>query len=428
MDKIIIFTKYPKLGLVKTRLAKHIGNENARNLHKQMAEYTVWQAFMANVAVEVRYTNSTKDEMMSWLGDNSTYAEQVGDTLGERMSNAFKDSFAQGYKRIVLVGTDIPNLRTHHLKEALQLLHSNDCVIGKANDGGYYMVGLSRMVDDIFTDIHWGTDTVFSDTISKLSSYKYSILEELNDVDDITDIPQKISVIIPTLNESSNIVNTIQDAYTGFDVEVIVVDGGSSDNTHKLASIKGTKVIYGTSGRAYQMNLGAENATGDILLFLHADSKLPKNWDIYVRSVFNNANVVAGYFKFAITEMFRGRKLVETLTNWRADKYKLPYGDQAIFVSKHAFQSVGGYQQVPIMEDVYFMKDIVQVGDVKGLNVTLGTSGRRWIKNGLIRTFLYNQLVLILANRGYSHDKLRMFYRGEIGLLNLIKPSNKVAA
>ncbi len=417
-SKIIIFTKYPKLGFVKTRLGKSVGDAEACRLHKIMSEFCMSQALRVSVDVEIRYTGATRDEVGLWLGGMCSYREQVGETLGERMANAFNDSFAEGYEKVVLVGTDIPSMRASHLIDALIGLDDSDCVLGKSADGGYYLIALSQMID-VFSDITWSSSSVFDETVKRLKGYKYSTVETLKDVDEVADIPLKISVIIPALNEASMIGDTLDDVLSAFDVEVIVVDGGSCDETCNIARSRGATVYTGATGRAAQMNLGAEYASGDILLFLHADSMLPMDWDVEVRKVFSS-NAVAGYFKFKVMDKFRGSWLVERLTNWRADKRKLPYGDQAIFVSRREFEAVGGYRDVPIMEDVYFMQEIVKHGDVKGLGVAVGTSGRRWLSKGLVRTFLYNQLVLFLASRGYPLERLRKFYRGEIGLLRLM--------
>ena len=156
----------------------------------------------------------------------------------------------------------------------------------------------------------------------------------------------KISIIIPTLNESKNIKATLISTQTGTNVEVIVVDGGSEDNTVDIAESLGVKVILGYKNRARQMNAGARNATGDILLFLHADTLLPANFDDMIRTALQQPLTVAGAFALRINAPDMGLRLVEWGVKYRSKLFKMPYGDQAIFITRDKFNEIGGFPKL----------------------------------------------------------------------------------
>lgn len=158
----------------------------------------------------------------------------------------------------------------------------------------------------------------------------------------------RISVIIPVLNEAEDIAAAIASIKN---VEVIVVDGGSQDSTVQIAKELGVKVlVFDTASRAQQMNAGAQTATGDILLFLHADTRLPIQFDTMVYRAMAR-NIVAGAFALRIDSALWRLRLVEIGINMRSRLFALPYGDQAIFLNAQLFHELGGFANLPIMED-----------------------------------------------------------------------------
>ncbi len=150
------------------------------------------------------------------------------------------------------------------------------------------MLGLNQPIPELFENIDWGTGKVLKQTLAKVKNYK--LLQTLSDVDKFEDIPKKISVIIPTLNEEKNIACLLNQLKNGFNVEPVIVDGGSKDNTLSIVRQMKCKVVVSPSGRAKQMNKGAAIASGDILFFAHADSILPDNWDICIRETIEKNN------------------------------------------------------------------------------------------------------------------------------------------
>ena len=221
-----------------------------------------------------------------------------------------------------------------------------------------------------------------------------------------------ISIIIPVLNEAEIIQSILNELQQYSQVEIIVVDGGSQDNTVALAQQTGVKLIsVPQKGRAAQMNAGADIARADILLFLHADTKLPSNFVELVVKTLEPANVVAGAFELAIDGSASSLRWIELLVKMRSRLFSLPYGDQAIFISKKAFINSGGFADLAIMEDFEFIKRIRKQGRIAIVPATVVTSGRRWQELGVWKTTLINQAIIAGYYLGIPVNKLSNFYR-----------------
>jgi rSAM/selenodomain-associated transferase 2 len=222
---------------------------------------------------------------------------------------------------------------------------------------------------------------------------------------------EKISIIIPVLNEANTINGVLARILGASNVEVIVVDGGSQDETVALAQSVGVKVIAVTGGRASQMNAGAAVATGSILLFLHADTHLPPAFDTLVRQALQNTGAIAGAFELRIDAELWGIRVIEKMVNWRSRFLSLPYGDQAIFLKASIFKEIGGFPNLPIMEDFELMRYLKRYGKIAIAPAPVLTSGRRWQKLGVVRTTLINQLIIISYFLGVPPAKLARWYR-----------------
>ncbi|NET54887.1 MAG: glycosyltransferase family 2 protein [Symploca sp. SIO2E6] len=222
----------------------------------------------------------------------------------------------------------------------------------------------------------------------------------------------KISIIIPVLNEANTIEELLVRLFDVQNVEVIVVDGGSQDETMAIAQSLGVKVIATTASRAQQMNAGAAVATGDILLFLHADTSLPSGFDILVRRALEDSRTVAGAFELLIDAQLQGLRLIEQMVNLRSRFFSMPYGDQAIFLRATVFREIGGFPNLPIMEDFEMMRSLRSRGKITILSASVLTSGRRWQQLGVIKTTLINQLVIIGYLLGVSPEIIVRWYRG----------------
>jgi rSAM/selenodomain-associated transferase 2 len=163
-----------------------------------------------------------------------------------------------------------------------------------------------------------------------------------------------ISVIIPTLNEEDNIGRCIQAIRSEDDCcEVILADGGSTDRTVEIAgTYEGVRIVKTGRGRGLQMNKGAAAAGGEVLLFLHADTRLEEGWTKAIVSLLDDRSVAGGAFSFKVDNPDRHYRLIELWVGFRCGIFKLPYGDQGIFVRRDIFDGLGGYREIPLMEDV----------------------------------------------------------------------------
>ncbi len=221
----------------------------------------------------------------------------------------------------------------------------------------------------------------------------------------------KISIIIPTLNEGENIKAVLDTTKASQNTEVIVVDGGSTDNTVEIAESLGIKVISSDRGRAKQMNAGAAVAGGDILLFLHADTLLPAKFDVMIRTTLQQTRAVAGAFSLKIDAPVVSLRLVEWGVSWRSHWLQMPYGDQGIFLFKDTFTEVGGFPELPIMEDFEFIRNLKGRGNIVTIPVPVVTSARRWLQKGVWQTTFINQVVIIAYFLSVSPERIRSWYR-----------------
>ena len=220
-----------------------------------------------------------------------------------------------------------------------------------------------------------------------------------------------ISVIIPALNEASAIASAIVAARAAGADEVIVVDGGSDDQTIDQAA-SADLILQSARGRAQQQNAGAARANGNVLVFVHADSTLESNAIHVLRNEMEeDSQLVTGCFQQRIAADGRRFRLIERGNNWRARTLRWAYGDQGIFARRDVFENVGGFPQIKLMEDLYLMKRLKrQPGNFKVVNATISTSARRWQQKGIVRQTLKNWLLITLAHAGISPNVLARYY------------------
>ena len=189
---ILIFTRNPELGKVKTRLAATIGNKNALEIYEFLLNHT--DSIVKNIAANKRVLYSEEINRHD-IWDNSIYQkqEQFGQDLGARMKNAFANAFEDLYKKVVIIGTDLYDLESSDIETAFEKLNNHDVVIGPAIDGGYYLLGLKFIPDGIFINKKWGGNTVLYDTVADIEHLNICLLKPKNDIDTFKDI-KKIEV------------------------------------------------------------------------------------------------------------------------------------------------------------------------------------------------------------------------------------------
>lgn len=225
----------------------------------------------------------------------------------------------------------------------------------------------------------------------------------------------RISIIIPVFREAETIHQTLSQPALAPDreaLEIIVVDGDPRGET--IQAIRGNRVtsVVSRKGRGIQMNTGALHAGGEILLFLHADTRLPADGLSQIRTALTDPEVVAGAFDLKIDSERPIFRLIERTASIRSRLTRIPYGDQAIFIRSDFFREIGGYRDIPIMEDVDFMRRIKPTGkSIAFLEDRVGTSPRRWEKEGVLQGTLRNWILVLLFLAGVSPDRLSRFYR-----------------
>ena len=194
---LIIFLKYPELGRSKTRLAKDIGDENALKVYIELLEHTQLISKQLKIDKYLFYDKVTANKM-PWGDDIYQTAYQIESDLGGRMQNAFEQLFLKGYERLVIIGSDCYELTQEIIEQAFELLNTSDAVLGPAKDGGYYLLGLRKLIPQLFSDVAWSTDEVFSATVKTLKNlnFSYSTTPILSDIDTIEDLTPKLKLLI----------------------------------------------------------------------------------------------------------------------------------------------------------------------------------------------------------------------------------------
>lgn len=438
--QLIVFTRYPEAGSTKTRLIPAIGAVGAALLQQRLTMQTlgVVRDFQAHVPAEAQIQFAGRDTvaMQAMFGNDIDYAPQLGDGLGDRLVNAIETAFQHKTDRVIVIGADCPQLHAQMLAEANRQLDQHDVVLGPAEDGGYYLIGMKSPQPSLFQDIPWGTSEVLTRTLEKIDSLRLrrTLLPPLSDVDYPEDLvlcrrwPQlvagilpktqadRLSVVIPTLNEAERLADTLNAVRSrsthGQDLEVVIADGGSQDETVPIAEEHNAKVVACRPGRGIQMNAGAAIASGETLLFLHADAQLPDRYNESIRTILTGKSI-AGAFRLRIDHDSPSLRMVARLANLRSQLLKRPYGDQGLFLRSQTFYEMGGFRNWPLMEDFELVQRLRKRGPIALAEQSMTVSARRWRKRGVVRTTCLNQAIVMAWRMGVSPERLAMWYRGK---------------
>jgi rSAM/selenodomain-associated transferase 1 len=215
---LIIFIKAPRAGYVKTRIAKTIGAENAAAVYRALVldlleNLSPAQNFDIQLMV---WPPDGRDEIQDWLSVKYPIRVQAEGDLGEKMRNAFMNGFHQGYKKIIIIGSDLPVLTSQHISTAFQELQRVDLIVGPSTDGGYYLIGLNKPFPGLFKKISWSTSQVLHQTLNRAekSSMTVQLLKEMRDVDDFQDLKfllnnQQNTILLPTLSRTIAVLEKI---------------------------------------------------------------------------------------------------------------------------------------------------------------------------------------------------------------------------
>ncbi len=441
---LVVMIKYPEPGKVKTRLGREIGMDNAARLYKDFVSRLLATCSKISCKTVLScHPGRPVSDYRKWLGDEYLFIVQQGKDLGMIMQDSFEQAFDQGFSGVILLGSDIPHLPGDYIEKAINKLERSDLVIGPALDGGYYLLGINKKSfnDRIFKEIPWSTSRVFARTLKVIEDNNLTrfILPCLRDIDTLDDLnafrknqgipaekrgnmahPVKartmISVIVPVYKEQDGInpfLEHLVESFSGQEREIIVVDGSPGLETLSAIDVQDVKAISSDKGRGKQMNAGASMARGEVLFFLHSDTLLPDNAPELIASALRaDRDIMAGAFSLGIDSRQWSLKLIELAANIRSSRTRVPYGDQGIFIRKDYFREIGGFREMPIMEDLELMTRIKKLGGkIAILPEKSMTSPRRWEKEGIARCTLRNWLIRVFYHCGISEGTISRYYK-----------------
>ena len=456
---LCVFAKAPRAGHVKTRLARSLGEEVATRLAGAFLDDT-WErtkslattslaepgphlgvAGRAACGVNAHAVLALDGEATSCNSvgpDDEIWPQGTGD-LGERMEPVLRRALTNS-RAAVALGTDSPGLPLYLLEQAQAALLQADAVLGPSVDGGFYLLALKRCPRGLLAQLPWSAEDTFEQTLRRLraAGMRVAVIDSWFDVDEFEDLSTltrlletgaieaprtreilghvslksteglghdktaadapRISVIIPTLNEHARIDTRLRELSKMRDVcEVFVVDGDSDDDTAERARRwPGVRVLRSDRGRARQLNAGARYATGDVLLFLHADVELPSTAAECIADVMRTS-AMAGCFKIHTVDDSPRRRRAPwlRLADVRSRTSALPYGDQAIFVRSEIFRDIGGYPVQPLMEDLEFSRRLRRKGRIRRARANVRVSGRRFLARPVYYTLMINTFPLL---------------------------------
>lgn len=437
---VLVFAKPPRAGEAKTRLAEGIGRLAAAGLARAFFQDT-WAAVSSRTWAEPILA-TTDPDAPEWreLRVRGAWPQGDGD-LGARLERTLGRALESAPAALV-VGTDSPGLPGELLDDARRALETAHAVLGPSDDGGFYLLGLSRTVEDLLEGLPWSSEETFEMTKSRLAERGLSVhvLPPFFDVDRPADLeplrrrlargeirapataralarlgtaPPSVSVVVPVLDEEARIGRQLRLlAGSGPWHEVLVVDGGSRDGTVRAArEVEGVRVLDAPRGRALQMNAGARAATGDVLLFLHADVELPPDALRHVGEALADPDVVAGAFRTWTVPDAPGQRLAPLLhlADLRSRYTGLPYGDQALFVRAGTFERLGGFPRQPLMEDLELSRRLRRAGKIRTVPARVRVSGRRFLSRPVYYFVLVNVFPLLYA-AGVPPARLARWY------------------
>ena len=220
----------------------------------------------------------------------------------------------------------------------------------------------------------------------------------------------RLSIIIPVLNEERTIADAVDNLGCVERCEIIVVDGGSTDRTAEVVRDGPARLVVAARGRAAQMNQGARHAAGDVLLFLHADTRLPATAGADVEGSMTDPGCVGGRFDIRLDSPRPLLRVVGQMISLRSRLTRVATGDQAIFVRRTVFEGLGGFPEIPIMEDVAFCRALKRQGRIACLRSRVVSSARRWEQNGPVRTILLMWALKALYLAGVAPARLKRLY------------------
>jgi uncharacterized protein len=418
---VIFFLKAPRVGFVKTRLARECGADRAAEIYSALAE-AQGRRIPPGWKSEIHFAPADAEaEMRGWLGNQYVFRPQADGDLGGRLIAGFGSALAGNGGPVIAIGGDCPDLDAACLEEASHSLRTSDVVLGPAIDGGYYLIGLNHPQPELFIDVPWSTPEVLGVTQerARLAGLRYHLLAPKSDIDDAVAwrnyemrerLRSALTVIVPTLNEAARIQHNLETTRAALPgARVIVVDGGSTDATATLARSAGAEVVHAGRGRGVQLAAGAAPATTEWLLFLHADTTLPSNAGNVIETFMSRPGAQIATFRLRFDHAGWFLRVCCWFT--RCDSVFTRFGDQGILVRREFYYALGGFPAWPLFEDVELLRRARRKARVVSLPAAVTTSARRFENMGHFSQQWLNARLLFRFLLGSPPERLGEIYR-----------------
>lgn len=438
---LILFMRRPQAGQVKTRLAATHGDQFALELYVKLLRRTLgvcltFQRKRPNVDLLVFVTPAAAiPEIARDFPGPWRLLPQSDGHLGRRMDQAFTTCRHLGYRRTVLVGTDLCDLEESDLEAAFAELGRAPVVLGPAADGGFYLVGLRPVSHPAFHPETWGTSSVYARTRAAFGAAGLIVrsLAVRHDLDTANDLPRiqadplftsRVSVIVPTRRRPEQVQPFLDRIRTGLwpGDEILLVHPvapcpsrpgpaqppfAACDHLHRPV-----RLLPSALGRGRQLNTGARAATGDLLWFLHDDCRPPAGFGYHLHHFAARPDQALGCFRLAFKPSRPELDLIAAWANLRTRVLHRPYGDQGLFCRRRTYDQIGGFQRPMLMEDVEFVRRARTLGGLTVIHDPIRTAPNRYLERGIWRASLQNHLLMLLDTLGVDDSTLYRLYYG----------------
>lgn len=442
---VCVFAKSPQTSAVKTRLSGAVGSAGARRLASAFLGDTL-EALRE--LPHLRTIVATTGPLELDVAGIEVWEQGTG-SLGARLERVLGRAL-QGGSPVLALGADTPGLPLALVEAARAALGTHQAALGPTDDGGFWGLALRTLQPGLLAGIEWSSPRTFTQTLRRLESagLEPAVLPQWFDVDRPGDLHRvgrmleagliraprterlarellpprrpRVSVIIPVLDEAARLHSLLLRVLQLEGIsEVVVADGGSRDGSAEIVRRHPeVKWLDAPPGRGPQQNAGARATSGEVLLFLHADVRLPDDAAAQIRRALADRRVVAGAFRtWTVRDEIDARSARSRLpsallhlADLRSRYSGLPYGDQAIFVRREAFVAVGGFPDQPLFEDLELSRRLRRIGKLRTVPRRVEVSGRRFLAHPLRETLLVNLLPLVYR-LGAAPERLARIYR-----------------
>jgi uncharacterized protein len=426
---LVVFMRYPEPGCVKTRLAAGMGEKPAADFYERLLRRTLgivadfWETHR-EVEIVLYFDPADRDpDVRRAYPGPWRFTPQPPGHLGERMRAACDLGDGKGQRHRVVIGCDIGDLQSSDLADAFGALNRHDAVVGPASDGGFYLIGLRRPCDAVFSPISWGGSDICDRALATLrcEGLSVALVCERNDIDQVEDLARlrhrhyfdhQMAIIIPFLGPVARLETLLESLepqlWPGDEIVVVSGDGSFDDGAVNI-SVR-TRMVRGSRGRGRQLNRAVQEARNDLLWFLHEDSIPPPNFAYHVRKLSLERRFALGCFRLAFDGGSRVLDLIARWANFRTSIFNLPYGDQGIFCRRATFDQLTGFRRAYIMEDVDFVRSARRLGKLLIVPQELHTSPARYLRRGILRASLTNHALFGLYLLGVNDRRLYSWY------------------